>query len=79
MLMGWISVLVFSFTVFRPRDVNLGCYNVLCGGDLLVLLQQPLFVYYSNLVRLVIFKWNRHSIYSFSTALEFFIVHQPRV
>ena len=43
--------------------MSLGCSDVYCVGDPLGLLQQPLFVDYSDLVRLVIVKWNRHSIY----------------
>ena len=56
-------VLVFSSILFRFCDVTLECSDVRCGGDPLGLLRQPLFVDYSDLVRLVIVKWNRRSIY----------------
>ena len=61
--MGCVFVLVFCFILFRLRDLHYGCFGVPCDGDPLGLLQQPLFVDYSDLVRLVIVKWNHHSIY----------------
>ena len=59
----YVFVLVFSSILFRLCDVTLGCSDVRYGGDLFGLLRQPLFVDSLGPVRLVIVKWNRHSIF----------------
>ena len=57
-----IFVLVMNFVSLRFGDDVTLTQGVYCDGDPLGLLQQPLFVDYSDLVRVVMVKWNRKSI-----------------
>jgi len=58
----FVFVLVMNFVSLRFGDDVTLPQGVYCDGDPLGLLQQPLFVDYSDLVRVVIVKWNRKSI-----------------
>ena len=58
-----VFVLLLGLTIFRVSIVDLKYQNVSVDEDPLGLLQQPLFSDCSDLIRVVIFKWNRRSFY----------------
>ena len=58
-----VFVLLLGLTIFRVSIVDLKYQNILIDEDPLGSLQQPLFLDSSDLIRVVIVKWNRHSFY----------------
>ena len=61
--------LLLGLIVFRVSFVDLKYQNVVVDEDPLGLLQQPLFLDCSDLIRVVIVKWNRRFLYQFVTCL----------
>ena len=58
-----VFVLLLGLTIFRVSIVDLKYQNILIDEDPLGSLQQPLFLDSSDLIQVVIVKWNRHSFY----------------
>ena len=56
-------VLLLGLTIFWVSIVDLKYQNIFVDEDPLGLLQQPLFLDFSNLIQVVIVKWNHHSFY----------------
>ena len=68
----WIFGLLLSSVFFRVCNTNSKYRVTYFDGDPLGLTLQPLFVDYSDLVRVVIVNWNRRSVcaYYYSVAMS---------